>query len=404
VRITLINTLYRPEKVVGGAERSVELLAQWLSAKHQVSVISLHPGKDILEKKLAGVDVTYIGLQNQYWPFDGKKKTKSDKMLWHLIDTWNLPMARQVTAILEKQRPDLVHTNNLAGFSCAVWPSIKQLKIPIVHTLRDYYLLCTKSSLFKNNKLCAKRCMQCKLHTLPRRFSSLNINAVVGNSRYILDMHLNKGYFSNIRFASVIHNGYQSPLSKQESSTLSNESFRIGFIGRVAPYKGIEVLLSSLQRLQNKNWQLLVGGECDSSYLQYLLDKFRLDNIHFLGVVNPSEFFSKINVLVVPSVWPDPLPRVIFEAYAYGIPVIVSNRGGSPEIVDAGATGLVFDPDKPDELTKIINMLIDDSALLDTMRLQALEKARQFAPNNISNSYLSAYNDLLNSKDGESKK
>jgi len=70
--------------------------------------------------------------------------------------------------------------------------------------------------------------------------------------------------------------------------------------------------------------------------------------VEFLGYVKPEELFRLIHCLVVSSRWHEPFGRVIIETFACAIPVIASNRGGIPEIVDEGQTGWLYDPDIPE--------------------------------------------------------
>ena len=65
--------------------------------------------------------------------------------MWHLLDLYNPWMGRVVGRILDAERPDLVHTHNIVGFSGAVWQAAKRRGLPLVHTIHDYSLLCANS-------------------------------------------------------------------------------------------------------------------------------------------------------------------------------------------------------------------------------------------------------------------
>jgi glycosyltransferase involved in cell wall biosynthesis len=116
-------------------------------------------------------------------------------------------------------------------------------------------------------------------------------------------------------------------------------------------------------------------------------------DVAFLGYVAADSFFEGIDALVVPSVWHEPSGRVISEAYAYGVPVIGSRRGGIPELIEEGRTGFLFDPDRPDDLVQKMRTFTADRALAESMRGSCLEKAASLNPKNITAEYLKMYAD-----------
>jgi glycosyltransferase involved in cell wall biosynthesis len=69
-----------------------------------------------------------------------------------------------------------------------------------------------------------------------------------------------------------------------------------------------------------------------------------------MGKVEPKYFFEKVDVTIVPSIWYENLPGVVFESFAFGIPVIGSNIGGIPEMITEGINGMLFDPYKEGDL------------------------------------------------------
>ena len=85
-------------------------------------------------------------------------------------------------------------------------------------------------------------------------------------------------------------------------------------------------------------------------------------NVRFLGWTSPEAFFPEIDILVLPSVWPDPQPRVTFEAFSYGVPVIGSRAGGIPEEIDEGRTGWLFDAGSAEALAEVIAARLTDRA------------------------------------------
>ena len=118
-------------------------------------------------------------------------------------------------------------------------------------------------------------------------------------------------------------------------------NYSIGYLGRIHESKGIEYLIESFLSIKNTNYILQIGGDGEQDYVERLKMKYSSKKVQFLGKVNSEEFLKKIRLLVVPSLWEEPFGRVIIEAHACACPVLVSNRGGMPELIN-NHNGRVF--------------------------------------------------------------
>jgi glycosyltransferase involved in cell wall biosynthesis len=393
LKVALINTLYAPTPRMGGAELCVQSLAEGLTeAGHQAVVISAVPEKGIQIDWVNGVKVYYIGLKNLYWPYRDKKNPVALKPLWHALDTYNPWMIREGMRILIEERPDLVHTNTLAGFSPQIWQVVKQQDLPIVHTLHDHYLLCPRSSLFRKGENCRPVCTSCRLFTVPRRYLSNCVDSVVGVSQYVLDRHLELGYFASTPTKRVIYNAYQAESAARPSET-GSLPIRFGYLGRLMKDKGIEVLLKSVRQLPEGAWSLDVAGRGQAAYESYLHTRYNMPAIKFLGYIKPEIFFSNIDILVVPSLIEESFSRVTIEAYAHGVPVIGSNRGGIPELVEDERTGSLFDPGTPGDLSTRLQRYISKPAAAKRMQSACLRKAKGFLLEDNIRQYVKVYTD-----------
>ena len=139
----------------------------------------------------------------------------------------------------------------------------------------------------------------------------------------------------------------------------------------------------------------MIGGKGTAAYEDYLRTKYGASTVEFLGFVDPDSFLRDVDVLVVPSVWHDTSPRVISEAYAHGVPVIGSRRGGIPELIEEDRTGFLFDSDLPDDLTLKMRRFVENPTIIDSMRLACLDKAKSLLPENIIEQYLEVYAGLM---------
>lgn len=398
MKVLFVNSLYYPV-VVGGAERSVQYLAEAIAAEgHEAVVVCVSRSHAVEVAMHNGVKIYYLPLKNIYWPFSKVRRFyhKVLSPLWFVLDVYNPLMSRILRRIFCAERPDLIHTNNIRGLSTAVWTEAAQLGIPVVHTLRDYYLMCPRSGMFKRGRPCAAVCRECELLSHKKRVKSRLVHAVVGNSAHILRKHLNAGYFPSASMRKVIYNGYRresgAPLRRMSRDTLV-----LGYLGRLHPSKGVHWLLSSLQGMENAGVEVKVAGDGELAYVEFL-KSLAGPHVKLLGKVEPSHFFSEIDVLVVPSLWEEPLPRVVFEAYAHGVPVVVSNRGGTQEIVDAGVTGFICDADDPRSLRKSIVRIMSDHELLQRMSEACLKRSEHFIPERVAIQYLEVYQHVAHAR------
>ncbi|WP_341527222.1 glycosyltransferase family 4 protein [Nostoc sp. UHCC 0302] len=395
MKILLVNTLYYPN-IIGGAERSVQILSESLVQNgDEAVVVSTFSGVGTKLDWINGVKVYYVGLKNLYWQFQDIPPPKGLNLLWHTFDTFNFLMVNELEKIIDIELPDIVHTNNLAGFSVWVWRLIKKRKLPLIHTLRDYYLLCPRSGgmMYRKGKNCHDQCQNCKLFTIPRHELSAIPDAVVGISHFILNRHLTLGYFNKVAVREVIHNAYQAPtiLPSCKVSSLQGKPLTLGYIGRIDQTKGIELLLQALEQIPQQDWELKVAGKAPDSYKDTLEKRYPMPNVRYLGFIKPEEFFSNIDVLVVPSLWQEPLGRTVLEAYAHGVPVIGSNKGGIPEIIEEGRTGFVFNTEHLETLKNHIVKFINTPHLIEETSINAQVKSKEFTLDYILDSYLKVY-------------
>ena len=390
MRILMINTLY-PPIAVGGAEKSVCLLAEALARSgDQVAVVSLHPESQETVESRNDVRVYRLPMDNRYWPFGGGEKPgKVARLWWHMGEAWNIRAAERVGRILDLEKPDVVHSNNLCGFSVAVWQEVKKRKIRLVHTLRDYYLLCSRSALFREGSVCIRRCTDCKALTANRRPASQLVDAVVSISEYVLKSHTQSKYFAGAPSAVIYNIGgtktIPSPKSHRENT------LHFGCIGRLEDEKGIRVVLEATQRLSVSNWRLRIAGVGLDGYVDDLKKRFTDPRIEWLGFTSPQQFYASIDVTIVSSVWPEPLSRTVIETFASGKSAICAQSGGIPEIANMGRVVATY----PAKDSRLLAEIMDQAMLnVDLWRSGGFRNAGAgslFDDRSISSSYRAVY-------------
>ncbi|MDB5351975.1 MAG: glycosyltransferase [Planctomycetota bacterium] len=373
MKVVLVNSLYSPH-FVGGAERSVQALAEGLVAEgHQAVVVSTADQLESSEAEVNGVAVHYLPYKNRYWTYADGQANALVKAAWHARDSYNRAMAEEVSEVVRRERPDVAHTNNLVGMSVAVWDALHRLGVPIVHTLRDYYLICPKSTMYSRGTSCDRPCLGCVPFASPRKSTSRHVSAVVGVSQFILDKHLRLRYFPQANQTLAIRTGYDpTPGTTPRRDQNSSRPLSIGFLGLLSPNKGIEELLEAVGRLPPDRVELHVGGTGQAAYEAELRRRFDRPNVRFHGQAPAAEFLRSLDILVVASRWEEPLARVIIEALSCGTPVVTTPRGGSPEVVIDGRNGLVCNGDDAEAIRHALDRLVSDPSLLATIRRGAV--------------------------------
>ena len=396
MKILIANTLYFPDEP-GGAEVSTRLLAEGLAkAGMDVCVVcATGTGVDRVEE-MNGVKVHRLRSVNLYWPHQRQKRGRVAKLLWHAIDVHNVMMSRKLYDIIRREKPDVISTSNLSCLSIDIWRLANNAGVPIVHTVRDYYLMCPTAIMCSRGKPCERQCGVCSIYAVPKRAASSRVAVAVGVSRFTLQKHLETGYFRQAAHTAVIHNcaePFEGSGPPQRTRRYEGGPVRLGVLGRVAPEKGLELLLEQLLADDTLQWTLAVGGAGDASYLRSIQAKYDDPRVEYLGRVNSGDFYSMIDVLVVPSIWNEPFGRVTVEAYSYGVPVVAADTGGIPEVIEP-TSNLVFEMARP---ATVIGKLHEAVALLKDpgVHERLREYAGRFSRDAMVASYIELYESVL---------
>jgi len=167
----------------------------------------------------------------------------------------------------------------------------------------------------------------------------------------------------------VIHNGIKDPRPAVSSSS-KRQALRVGIVGQVGVWKGHEDLLEAFAKLSPNLHpiELHIFGSGTKEFevkLKTQADALGIaKQIIWHGFVSDrTAIYTEMDVCVVPSRGADPLPTVAIEAAFFGLPVIASDRGGLPEIVEDGVSGLLAEPENPNQLAEKLNQLLKDSVL-----------------------------------------
>ena len=194
-------------------------------------------------------------------------------------------------------------------------------------------------------------------------------------------------YFMRHGKMLTVYNGIDMTsfaISKQRNLHEIQQMPIIGCVATVIPTKGIHVLIEAFAQVKQyyPKAKLLFAGQIhDNDYFEYLNSLIenlglRNDDIQFLGWIdNISSFLNEIDIFVLPS-FTEGLPLSVLEAAASGVPVVATNVGGIPEIVEDEVSALLVEPRDSTQISKAIIRLLDEPGLIEDLRKTAIEAVR----------------------------
>lgn len=166
----------------------------------------------------------------------------------------------------------------------------------------------------------------------------------------------------------------------------SASSLKVGYLGQILALKGVHVLLDAALDLvrSGKDVEFVFGGDLniDSSYTNLLMQKLTATEhdkrVQFVGEIdNIESFFNQIDVLCVPTIWPEALGNVLVEAKKYKKPIIIFPSGGMPELIVHLESGYVCNDKTSKELVKAIEYYLDNREQLDIQSTNSFNSLNQ---------------------------
>ena len=369
---------YYPPYSIGGAEQMVEEHIHGLIKRnHRISLVTLGPGKLIsYENTNDGLNIYRVPIRNFYWPI-GNQQGRLSKILWHLLDCYNPFHKRDLITVCQSVSPDIVICENITGWSPYVWYFFHHRNIPILQFSHDTSFLCAKGTMFQNHHDCGKQCFPCKLLTLGYRLNKKNLAAMVYVSKAHQKRFEKNGFV--IRRSYVVHNTEAIQLVKKEHLWLPGKTMRIGLLANLSEWKGVFNLIKAFGLLKG-NFTLTIGGNFVSENLEKEVKK-RIHNdprIKLLGRTTAHDFFSQIDLSVIPSLWNESFGLTAIESLVNQVPVVCSNFGGLTEIIKDGINGLWCNPYHPIDIAQAIQKVYDNFDFYKLMVMNAHSSVKPF--------------------------
>ena len=189
----------------------------------------------------------------------------------------------------------------------------------------------------------------------------------------------------------MIHNGIDALkmdfLSKDEarlklskkSAKIFQAKFIVGTIANFYPTKGLSFLIDAVHLLKNSISNeipnikfLIIGDGEEKKNLELRIKNYGLEKeIILLGqIAEAHKYIKAFDLFVLPSV-KEGFPWVILEAMAAKLPIIATDVGAMPEIIENGKNGILVKPKNPQELAEAIKYLIENERILQELAIQA---------------------------------
>jgi glycosyltransferase involved in cell wall biosynthesis len=307
---------------------------------------------------------------------------------------WSSKTRHEFAAILDAERPDIVHIHNtFVVISPSIYSACRERGIPIVNTLHNFRLLCPASSFFRDGKVC-EECVDHSLLRSVRYGCYRNSRGATAGVALTLAFHRALGTWrtSITRFIALTEFAKQKFIAAGFSSekfvvkpnfTDPDPGERVGpgeyavFIGRLAENKGLRVLLDAWKKLPTQFPLQIVGDGPERLALEAQASQLQLSGITFRGKLPRATAIETVKgarFLIAPSTWFEGFPMGIVESFACGTPVICSRLGGMTAIVDDHLTGLHFNPGDAQDLATTLEWAWDHPSELAEMGRSARRK------------------------------
>jgi len=301
--------------------------------------------------------------------------TQLSKLSLGLRTSWSRTTYRELRAVLQRERPQLVHVHNtLPLLSPAVYYAAAAAGVPVVQTLHNYRLICPQALLLREQRIC-EDCVGRRVawpgivHACYRHSRSATSAVVV-----MLSVHQLLGtwtrrvtrYIALTEFMrqKLIAGGFPAEQIVVKPNFVAQDP-GVGdhcgqyalFVGRLSPEKGIPTLLRAWEHV-GRRMPLKIAGDGP------LRDLARSSpaGVEWLGRVRHEEalaLMKRASILVFPSECYEGFPTTIAEAFATGLPVVASHLGAMAEIVEDRQTGLFFTPGDATDLAAKIELALD---------------------------------------------
>lgn len=370
MRILLVNKFHYRK---GGAETYYLTVGSELERMgHEVAYFSMrHP--DNLPCRWDKYFVT----QREYNNVKNPLKAARDGMA--LI--YSPEAKRNFQALCEEFRPDVVHLNNVhrqITLSILDAPYLRENKVPVFYTAHDYVTVCPGYLMLDGDGRVCDACLEDGhyRHCIERRCvkgsraksalaameasfnrahkSNQRIDKVIAPSRFMRSKLIEGGWPEDkvVFLQNFADDAILDRAANAGADATDRENPYLLFFGRLSVEKGVDTLLrafdAALPSLPQDMRMVVVGDGPDAADLKTLASSLGCaSRIEFAGYQTGGAlqaYVERASLAIASSRWRENMPYSIVEAFAAGTPVVGTDIGGIPGLVDEGKTGFICDP------------------------------------------------------------
>lgn len=408
MKILLVNKYHY---VRGGSETYYFGLAELLcKAGHEVIFFAMQDEKNFpcAQSKYFVSNVDFNGKLSIYNKFSAALRM-----------VYSLEAKKKISALIEKERPDIIHINLFHRvLTASIVDAARKYNVPVVFTMHDLNCFCPNHTMLDHGKIC-EACLHGNYLNCVRRvcFKDSRLKCLMA----AIESEYNKlsGLYNKIDLFITPSEFYkkkmiESGLTKNKILCLRNflpqntslpEKYVKGsyylYFGRLSKEKGIMSLLQAVHCMPNVHLEIAGTGPMEVELQNYVHNKCMEERVHFNGFLSGkalNRIVASAKCVVLASEWYENGPYSIMEAMAAGKPVIVSSKGGLPEIVQDGENGYICEAFNPNSLAECIQKMeqLDDKQY-NQMSYSAASKAVQlFGADQYLDKLISEYKRLLN--------
>jgi glycosyltransferase involved in cell wall biosynthesis len=340
----------------------------------------------LLERK----NVEVIGYSRRNTDDTAGSLSWNSKLALGIRTIWSHSDYQALRQLICTQKPDLMHVqNSFPLISPSAYYAAHHEDIPVIQTLHNYRLICPSAVFMRENKIC-EDCAH-KTFPWPAVFHScyshgraatavtssmIAVHRALNTWRDVVDGYIAQSEFMRSKFIECGLPARKVFLKAGFVYPDPGEAFGSGdyaiFVGRLAPEKGVDVLLKAWERTKQP-WPLKIIGEgpLDASIRA---SASRIPGVEVLGRVSNEELDHlrrNARFQIVPSIWYEGAPAVILEAFAIGLPIVASRIGSLATMIDHSRTGLHFEAGNAADLAAQADRMFLCPAELAWMRRNA---------------------------------
>jgi glycosyltransferase involved in cell wall biosynthesis len=376
MRILVITNYYPPIELGGWEQLTSNVVAELINRGHQVQVLT----SNYLNEQIANSEPD-VNRSLYLESYDPQNYHPNYTLVHRFQEKENI---QTLSKLEEKFNPDIIYINGMWNLPHSLAMKAEEL-IPgrVVYYIASYWpteqdahttywSTPTDGSWRQGPKnLLASVVTKTLIASTPR--NQLDFKLVLCVSAYVQDYVVEEVGVPKER-TRVVHNGIELELFRINQARSNDGVLKLLYAGRLSPDKGVHTILESLVILRKGDphlpVKLSIYGSGASDY-QNQLERMVADNelgelVQFEGVVPRDEMpvvFAAHHVLLFPSIWSEPLARIIQEAMACGLVVIGTSTGGTREILQDGKNGLTFAAGDAQMLANKILQIISDQEL-----------------------------------------